>query len=135
MNTSLSDPIRHIVEKREKIDAIDRQIAELICKRFKLVKDIGSIKHEHKLTIHDPSRESRQMSLLGGLAREHNVPHGVVVFPFKMVTIMSRQTQGEKRTEHITPRYCWSCEWRTCGLDDPGGSSFRICPRCSMPLL
>ena len=135
MNATPVEPVEQIHAKRAEIDEIDRHIAELICKRFGLVKEIGAIKQEHHLAVHDPTRESQQMSVLSGIARQHNVPQSVIVFPFKMMMIMSRQAQGEKHAERITRRFCWSCEWRTCGLDDPNGSGFRICPRCNMPLL
>jgi chorismate mutase/prephenate dehydratase len=44
--------------QRKEIDAIDRQIVELLHKRAKKVKDIAGIKQKENVNIYDPAREA-----------------------------------------------------------------------------
>ncbi len=136
VSTSLVEcPALLIAEQRRKIDEIDTQIAELICKRYACVLEVGAIKKAHNLKVHDPGREALQMANLSKIAISHKVPHNILIFTFKMLIAMSRASQGEKSNERLVMRHCKACDWGTYGLDDPEGSNYRVCPRCQMPLL
>lgn len=134
-NSAVSDPKGLIAEQRSIIDGIDTQIANLICERYKCVLKVGAIKKAHNIAVHDPNREIEQISKLSAIAKGNGVPQNLVLFPFRMLIAMSRSSQGEKNNDRLEPRVCWSCHVRTYGLDDPGGSNFRVCPSCQMPLL
>jgi chorismate mutase len=44
---------------RERVDAVDRQMIELLNERSKIVTEIGHIKGEAKLPIYEPKREDQ----------------------------------------------------------------------------
>jgi chorismate mutase len=44
---------------REQVDAIDRQLIELLNKRTSVVEQIGRIKHDAGLPIYEPRREDQ----------------------------------------------------------------------------
>ena len=58
---------------RRSIDAIDRQILDLVTERAKLALAVGELKRTHQLPIYDPDRE-REM--LDELAAEAKAPLG-----------------------------------------------------------
>jgi chorismate mutase / prephenate dehydratase len=46
-----------IPQLRESIDALDREILELVARRLELVMKVGEVKRSLGLTVHDPARE------------------------------------------------------------------------------
>lgn len=54
-----SDPQQALAECREKIDALDIRILELLNERTLIVERIGSIKKEAQLAIYEPRREEQ----------------------------------------------------------------------------
>jgi chorismate mutase len=46
-----------LVECRERINALDRRLVELLNERTRIVEDIGRIKQECKMPIYEPKRE------------------------------------------------------------------------------
>ncbi len=130
-----ASPADLIAKERQLIDAIDGQIAGLLCKRYGCVIRVGDIKKKHSLNVFDSTREAGQMAALMKIAREHGVPASVVIFPFRMIIKISRACQGEKKGGRIVSRHCQLCSWKTAGIDDPSGSDIRVCPVCRMPLL
>jgi len=48
---------RGIAELRECIDAIDRQIVELLADRLRLVMQVGEVKRAERRVVYDPARE------------------------------------------------------------------------------
>ncbi len=46
-----------LLELREEIDKIDREIIELLCRRFAIAEDIASLKRETGADIEDNERE------------------------------------------------------------------------------
>jgi|SRR5882757_9238411 chorismate mutase len=53
------DPLRALSECRERIDAVDLRILELLNERTIIVERIGSIKKEAQLAIYEPKREEQ----------------------------------------------------------------------------
>jgi len=49
---------------REKIDKIDLNITMLLKERYKIVLEIGHLKHRNGLSIHDPQREKELLNKL-----------------------------------------------------------------------
>ncbi len=55
---------------REQIDAIDRQILQLLKQRLNVVHQVGEEKREKGLAVFDPKREERLLQKLISLAPE-----------------------------------------------------------------
>ncbi len=49
---------KEILDQREILDKIDKEIANLLLQRLDCIKKIGNIKKENKLPIYDGDRES-----------------------------------------------------------------------------
>jgi chorismate mutase-like protein len=50
-----------IPQLRESIDALDRQILELVSERLRLVMQVGEIKRSHGLDVYDATREGEML--------------------------------------------------------------------------
>ena len=51
------EALKLLADSRVKIDAIDRQLVELLNRRTKIVEDIGRAKEAANLPIYEPNRE------------------------------------------------------------------------------
>lgn len=58
---------------REKINEIDEKLLELFAQRAFLVKEIGRIKKEQGIPIHDKEREKKIKAALGEKAKEYKI--------------------------------------------------------------
>ena len=128
---------KKITKLRAEIDICDAQIVDRLAYRLDCVKTIGEIKRSMNMTVHDPSRESSQLSRLVHLALDNNIPPEQVVVPFLTIIQMSRKAQNGAKVENkspIMPKLCIVHGWRTCGIEIPE-SAVRVCPTCLMPLL
>ena len=47
---------------RKRIDAIDRELVELLCRRAETAVQIGAEKRRQQATIHDPTREDEVLA-------------------------------------------------------------------------
>ena len=47
-----------LITCRAEIDAIDKNLSELLEKRMLIVTDVAAYKQEHGLEVHDPAREN-----------------------------------------------------------------------------
>ena len=54
---TLEEALHVLAESREKIDAIDRQLVELLNRRTRIVEEIGRAKEAAELPIYEPKRE------------------------------------------------------------------------------
>ena len=52
------DAHRALARCRERIDAIDRRLVELLNERTSIVEEIGRVKQEANLAIYEPKREN-----------------------------------------------------------------------------
>ncbi len=52
------DAHRALARCRERIDAIDRRLVELLNERTSIVEEIGRVKQEANLAIYEPKRET-----------------------------------------------------------------------------
>ena len=80
-------------EMRDQIEAIDRQIVELIAERVRLARQLGPIKRSEGLSTMDPEREAAVIRHTAELARSHNLPDEDVRRIFWHVIALSRQAQ------------------------------------------
>jgi monofunctional chorismate mutase len=55
-------------DARQKIDTIDEQIVRLLEKRFQVVMEVGEIKKQNNLPIHNPKREEEVLQRVESLA-------------------------------------------------------------------
>ena len=53
------DPVSALAVCRERIDAVDRRLVELLNERTSIVEDVGRIKKESQLAIYEPKREDQ----------------------------------------------------------------------------
>ena len=51
-------------QARNKIDEVDKEIVELLCKRLELCNKVAKYKFEHELPVLDKEREKQKMSEL-----------------------------------------------------------------------
>lgn len=58
---------------REKINEIDALLLELFAQRVELVKEIGKIKKEQGMPIHDEKREEEIKAALSEKAKEYGI--------------------------------------------------------------
>jgi chorismate mutase len=56
--TGKTESLRALARCRERIDAIDQRLVELLNERTSIVEEIGSVKRDAKLAIYEPRRES-----------------------------------------------------------------------------
>lgn len=65
------DAVTHpeLAELRISIDAVDRQLLELVRQRIELVLRVGDFKRARNLPVHDPERERLLLDRLAGDAR------------------------------------------------------------------
>ncbi len=47
---------------RDQIDAVDKQMLDLLAQRLHLVEQVGEVKSAHGLPIYDPSREAAMLA-------------------------------------------------------------------------
>ncbi|MEF1298313.1 chorismate mutase, partial [Vibrio parahaemolyticus] len=47
---------------RDQIDAVDKQMLELLAQRLALVEKVGEVKSEHGLPIYAPDREAAMLA-------------------------------------------------------------------------
>ena len=62
------DELTELSILRNEIDAIDREITALFCKRLDIAAEIGRIKRTGKLPVTDESRESEILKVLSEIS-------------------------------------------------------------------
>ena len=93
------DANRPLPVLRALIDAIDRDVLQLLARRTALVGEIGAHKREHGLAIRDVEREREVLGERLGRARELGLPEGVVESIWRQVLLASRDHQAALRAE------------------------------------
>lgn len=92
---------------RAMVDAIDRDVLQLIARRMTLVGEIAQYKREHGLRIRDVARERDVLDDRRRVARELGLPEGEVESIFRVLIRASRDHQAALRAEvplDATPR-------------------------------
>lgn len=70
--TSQSPPAE-LLAAREQIDAIDRELVELLGKRFEQTHQVGLLKASQALAPVDATREAEKLAELSALCERHNL--------------------------------------------------------------
>ncbi|GAK85088.1 chorismate mutase I [Vibrio ponticus] len=67
----MAEQLNHL---REQIDAVDKQILNLLAQRLALVEQVGEVKSEHGLPIYAPDREAAMLASRRAEAEKMGVP-------------------------------------------------------------
>ncbi len=82
-----------MVELRNQIDEIDRQIVALFVQRMDVAAKIGEYKAAHQLLVLDTKRESEKLAQIGALAGEEMAEYAKALY--QTVFSLSRQYQDK----------------------------------------
>lgn len=63
-------PQQRLERLRSSIDNIDAALVHMLAERFRCTQEVGELKAENEMPASDPSRETRQIERLRGLAEE-----------------------------------------------------------------
>ncbi len=91
-------PVKDLKEYRKEIDGIDREIAELLEKRFDLVREIGRVKEKEGLPVADAARESEKINAIECFCKSNTAPYVAEVL--KEIMSQSRRIQESDRKEY-----------------------------------
>lgn len=82
-----------LVETRDRIDAIDRDIVDLLARRAGFARHAGDVKGERGLAVHDPDRERSLLTARGNWASEQGLDADAVRGVFEAILRFSRSLQ------------------------------------------
>lgn len=99
MTDERDHPPRSLSELRAALDAIDREVLDLLSRRMAVVGEIAGYKRAHAVPIRDLSREREVMSDRGARADALGLPRAVVESMWRLVLLASRDRQAELRAE------------------------------------
>ena len=91
-NSTQADPHTELAELRTKIDAIDKQLLELINERAEVVLEIGELKRNNDMAVYDPNREKVIEQKLIKM-NSGPMPNASVIKIFKTIIEASRTLQ------------------------------------------
>ena len=63
-------PQQRLERLRSSIDNIDAALVHMLAERFRCTQEVGELKAENEMPASDPSRETRQIERLRGLAED-----------------------------------------------------------------
>jgi chorismate mutase/prephenate dehydrogenase len=90
----------HLEALREQIDALDRQLVELLAGRKEVVAQVAEWKRAHDLPVYHPAREEDLISRRRGQGTAAGLDPDMVEEIFRRVMRGSRQTQGATLAGH-----------------------------------
>ena len=93
------DATRPLPVLRAMVDALDRDMLQLIARRMALVGEIAEYKREHGLRVRDQQRERTLLADRARIARELGLPEGEIESIFRVLLRVSREHQSALRTE------------------------------------
>lgn len=88
-----------VQRRRQRIDALDRQLVELLAERARVVRELADLKRRHHIPIRDDARERAMHEMHARWAEELALPPRVVDGLFRLVLWASRNMQAELRTD------------------------------------
>lgn len=84
---------------RAMIDALDRDLLQIMARRMALVAEVAAYKREHGVRIRDPQRERDVLADRRDRARELGLPTGEIESIFRVLLRSSRDHQAALRAE------------------------------------
>jgi chorismate mutase len=88
-----------LLEVREKIDAIDRKLLELLAERFALTHQVGLLKANQELEAVDTVREAQKLANLRALCEEYELNPDFVTVLF--TSIMEEVVRNHRRLQEL----------------------------------
>lgn len=89
---------------RKKIDRLDRRVARLLCRRYRLVRDIGLCKLRQGRQVADPRRELRVLSNVADRA-PHQDAAAYVREVYRCIIEASRAVQNQVYRQSEQPHH------------------------------
>jgi chorismate mutase len=86
-----------LVELREEIETIDREIVELIARRTYVAETVAQVKDERDMPTTDEDQEQRVMDRAGLNAERFDVDANLVKAIFRLLIELNKVEQREKR--------------------------------------
>lgn len=88
-------PLERLERLRSSIDNIDAALVHMLAERFRCTQEVGQLKAEHDMPAADPSRESRQIDRLKGLAADAHLDPEFAEkwFNFVVAEVIQHHTQ------------------------------------------
>ena len=74
-----------LLEVRDKIDEVDRNLVRLLAERFALTSQVGQLKADCKLDAVDSAREERKLATVRALCEEQGLNPDLVSAIFKQI--------------------------------------------------
>ncbi|MEX2527487.1 MAG: chorismate mutase [Gemmatimonadota bacterium] len=93
--TASPDPHDSLPELRNRIDALDEELLELLGRRVSLCRALGQLKTEEGRPVLDPQREAQVVASAARRARAASIPEEGVRTLFWSVLALSRSAQVE----------------------------------------
>ena len=97
--TQGADPERPLASLRASLDAIDRDVLQLLARRMTIVGEIAAHKRGHAIRIRDLAREREVLDDRCRRAEQLGLPPGVVESIWRLVLLASRDHQASLRAE------------------------------------
>ena len=86
---------QQLLEVREKIDQVDRQLVKVLAERFGLTNQVGHLKASSDLEAVDPQREAQKLESLRALAQQYDLNPDLVAELFTL--IMAEVVKNHRR--------------------------------------
>ena len=93
------DELKDLLEIRDEIDCVDRQIVELYQKRMQLTSEVAEYKIRTGKKVYDKEREVLKIEKLTGMVADAFSKHGIREL-FEHIMTISRKRQYQLLTEH-----------------------------------
>ncbi len=88
---------------RDKIDAVDQQIIDLLAERLRLVGEVGEVKTEHGLPIYVPEREAAMLAKRRAEAESKGVPADLIEDILRRTMRESYASENETGFKTVNP--------------------------------
>ena len=86
-----------LLEVREQIDKVDRQLILLLAQRFTLTRQVGELKADQNLDAVDPDREAKKLAVIRELCQENQLNPDLVATIFSQ--IMAEVVKNHRRIQ------------------------------------
>jgi chorismate mutase / prephenate dehydrogenase len=101
------NPVSSLAELRAQIDAVDRQVLELLAQRMRIISDVASYKRTENVEIRDGNREQQVLDARRALAIELGLDPAPIESIYRQILFASRDYQaalGLNTTPQLEPK-------------------------------
>ncbi|HEY7865473.1 MAG TPA: chorismate mutase, partial [Psychromonas sp.] len=89
---------------RDKIDAVDQQIIDLLAERLRLVGEVGEVKAKHGLPIYVPEREAAMLAKRREEASAKGVPANLIEDILRRTMRESYASENDTGFKTVNPK-------------------------------